>query len=882
MVEQETGMGLRNIFLGIATVALLSAFMSTSRDPKPAGDAVVHFAFGDSVVGWAAGYVRTGGIKRYSDDTTTIGADSLYRSMIMKTTDGGRSWSLQTVLQSSDESIDILTLFAQSRSHAWIVAHRTASDRTFLLRTRDGMTWNAMNFRTDLQPSRLFFQAPDIGWMIAADGFGSDRILKSTDGGVNWHEEGIPFHGRFYDILFEREVGYILAAVDNDPLRLTILKTTDGGRIWIAATMFEAESGAVIEGSRLRLEKSGGVVAEVIHRHEDYEEYGNTVMYMSTDGFVTFMTRRAAYDKDSKQNESLPTDVSVSGDEWIAIDAAPTDHYIEASKEFVTLNLVASPDQGRTWTKRSEFHDAVYNLRSSNDLLVLSSAYGEILISDNGGQSWHFAKMDFRGVYYLPRTVPDETTAFDDLFAFGEESEFDQDSIYQSRWESAEDSLAALSFASNVDISKYKPRENADFAVGIDSISSSTITFHKRVRWGARIEPWDLIREEAKTGEIRVRKYKTIRFAGRVHAVNGRQVKRVLWTSSISGDLSDKVSFTTHPRQLPPGTHFIFFKAQNDLGQWSESIVTKVVVEDFPKYRFPFDGEWTAGGGGSYYNKGWHIRGIRYALDLNYPGNEGGDSDYGMPVRAATDGIVSFAGYIRGYGRTVRIDYEYGGKTYATLTSHLATISVRDGQQVRQGQEIGTCGSTGRSSAPHVHWELRVDGVCVPPEPVFENDSTIIQSIHNGQSFRSDNRFDDPTIVTVDEPDIPNTWREYRGYWHSYRYAGVSVKQKTVDATWKPKLPVSGRYRVEVHIPKKFATALATYRIHTRNGVHEFKVNQNKFTDEFVDIGTYDFDASDDVVVTLDNATGQRRGHIAFDAVRFILLDPGTKVGTAR
>jgi len=94
------------------------AFINPQPESKPVGEAIVQFAFGDSLVGWVGGTVRTGGWKRSQADTTTVGSDSLYRSVIMKTTDGGRSWNLQTVLQSSDESVEILAMYALDAGHA--------------------------------------------------------------------------------------------------------------------------------------------------------------------------------------------------------------------------------------------------------------------------------------------------------------------------------------------------------------------------------------------------------------------------------------------------------------------------------------------------------------------------------------------------------------------------------------------------------------------------------------------------------------------------------------------------------------------------------------------------------------------------------------------
>ena len=76
----------------------------------------------------------------------------------------------------------------------------------------------------------------------------------------------------------------------------------------------------------------------------------------------------------------------------------------------------------------------------------------------------------------------------------------------------------------------------------------------------------------------------------------------------------------------------------------------------------------------------------------------------GTPVLAGATGIVSYAGRLGNYGNAVRIDH---GDSISTLYSHLHVISVADGDYVRRGQIIGQVGSTGRSTGPHLHYEIR-------------------------------------------------------------------------------------------------------------------------------------------------------------------------------
>ncbi|HOK46015.1 MAG TPA: peptidoglycan DD-metalloendopeptidase family protein [Bryobacteraceae bacterium] len=79
----------------------------------------------------------------------------------------------------------------------------------------------------------------------------------------------------------------------------------------------------------------------------------------------------------------------------------------------------------------------------------------------------------------------------------------------------------------------------------------------------------------------------------------------------------------------------------------------------------------------------------------------------GTPVRAAADGYVVQAQFISGYGRTVIIDH---GNGLQTLYAHLSSFAVVPGQEIRQGEMIGAVGSSGRATAPHLHYEVRRQG----------------------------------------------------------------------------------------------------------------------------------------------------------------------------
>lgn len=84
----------------------------------------------------------------------------------------------------------------------------------------------------------------------------------------------------------------------------------------------------------------------------------------------------------------------------------------------------------------------------------------------------------------------------------------------------------------------------------------------------------------------------------------------------------------------------------------------------------------------------------------------------GAPIYATGDGIVTFAGWMNGYGNVVQIDHESGLRT---RFGHLSRISVANGQSVGIGALIGRMGSTGRSTGTHLHYEVRASGLPVDP-----------------------------------------------------------------------------------------------------------------------------------------------------------------------
>jgi len=84
----------------------------------------------------------------------------------------------------------------------------------------------------------------------------------------------------------------------------------------------------------------------------------------------------------------------------------------------------------------------------------------------------------------------------------------------------------------------------------------------------------------------------------------------------------------------------------------------------------------------------------------------------GTPVYAPADGVVDFVGHSNGNGQTVLLDH---GRGIITQYAHLSKANVKKGEVVRKGQQIANVGNTGKSSGPHLHYEVRVNGVSIDP-----------------------------------------------------------------------------------------------------------------------------------------------------------------------
>jgi murein DD-endopeptidase MepM/ murein hydrolase activator NlpD len=152
----------------------------------------------------------------------------------------------------------------------------------------------------------------------------------------------------------------------------------------------------------------------------------------------------------------------------------------------------------------------------------------------------------------------------------------------------------------------------------------------------------------------------------------------------------DKMSFRSHRLEKDLSVLEQRFAEQSQLLSSTPSIapVRGILTDGFGGRSDPFTGE----------------AGTHNAVDIS--------SAVGQAVRAPADGIVVKSEWANGYGNVIYISHGYG---YSTRYGHLSAYNVKPGQHIRRGDIIGYVGSTGRSTGPHLHYEVRLNNNPVNP-----------------------------------------------------------------------------------------------------------------------------------------------------------------------
>lgn len=303
------------------------------------------------------------------------------------------------------------------------------------------------------------------------------------------------------------------------------------------------------------------------------------------------------------------------------------------------------------------------------------------------------------------------------------------------------------------------------------------------------------------------------------------------WRSN-SSLISTESTFSTS--LLAPGVQNITLRVYDsfDPPAYDDATFPAFEVIDVPVFRFPFDGSmYTAGpNGGLFYGEGSsHLNyGLHYDLfAIDWNGGNGGNSDRGMVVRSPFSGTVKEVQYSNtGYGFKVIISQTIGIREYQALSGHLSAISVKVGDVLLSGDEIGLLGNTGAADGAHIHQanyivENGIMDAC-PPEPAIASLDymSIIQAgspyAYPYTSITSQNPSFNPRRLTKDSSNgldagywTPlNTYSnasEPDGYGGSYKYYTNQIGG--TGASWS--FSVSA-YEPTVCVPEVYIPAMST------------------------------------------------------------------------
>lgn len=162
----------------------------------------------------------------------------------------------------------------------------------------------------------------------------------------------------------------------------------------------------------------------------------------------------------------------------------------------------------------------------------------------------------------------------------------------------------------------------------------------------------------------------------------------------------DRAALEEAEEQLEKESNSLTFLIRQRLAAASRS---GIIIRGTGQFSFPVDGSVTS-------SFGYRVHPIlgyrRFHAGIDF------GVGYGTVIRAADSGTVIFAGWYGGYGRAVIIDH---GNNLTSLYAHTSAVYVREGEGVQRGQAIAAVGSTGLSTGPHLHFEVRQNGEPVNP-----------------------------------------------------------------------------------------------------------------------------------------------------------------------
>ncbi len=287
---------------------------------------------------------------------------------------------------------------------------------------------------------------------------------------------------------------------------------------------------------------------------------------------------------------------------------------------------------------------------------------------------------------------------------------------------------------------------------------------------------------------------------------------------------------------------------------------------------------------------------------LSYDGHDGWDYalDAGVPVLAAADGLVTWAGNLDDGCATVSqgaiLDH---GNGYQTIYWHFSQVDVQIGQQVAQGQQIGLAGASGCANGPHLHFGVHFLGRETDPEGWCGqgDDPWATNPAGAASTWLWADRFSPCQLsagaVLVDDSSAAFqhagvNWSEDGGGVGGKAQWAASEPRSGVEqagsagqldgvvegATWRPTLAHEGRYHVYVFVPYwnngTPDTQAAHYLVHHAEGETLVDVDQSLHVDRWVDLGVYTFAAGQQGFLYLDNLTDEAGFCVWFDAAVWV------------
>lgn len=231
-----------------------------------------------------------------------------------------------------------------------------------------------------------------------------------------------------------------------------------------------------------------------------------------------------------------------------------------------------------------------------------------------------------------------------------------------------------------------------DKAEMISRVASLEEAINRTERFAAKIEAGAGLGKGERVGRGPVEEVDTL---PQLPASSPLKLGEGMWKSPFSKTLSAGLDLslrklTERNDVLEEKLHTVFSKQQDKLYFWA-SLPSSWPTRGWITSEFGDKRRW----GGHHFHEG---------IDIAGP--------VGTPISAPGDGVVTFVGYRAGYGKAIIIDHGYG---ITTLYGHCSSMYVDEGMRVKRGLLIAAVGNTGRSSGPHLHFEVHVDGVSVDP-----------------------------------------------------------------------------------------------------------------------------------------------------------------------